>query len=89
MGVISILLGIIAFIAFTGAGAILGNSFVESYAGLAKSFTSMGNISNTGIMIAFIAVFGFIGLLVGMNLIMHGLTYRKVCKIAKRRHSSK
>ena len=29
MGVISILLGIIAFIAFTGAGAILGNELVS------------------------------------------------------------
>lgn len=84
MGVISILLGIIALIAFTGAGAILGNQFVQLKATLSMSLTTLANISETSIMIAFIGLFGFIGLLVGVNLIMNGLTYNKVCKLQKK-----
>ncbi|MBQ6375004.1 MAG: hypothetical protein IJJ45_11050 [Clostridia bacterium] len=84
MGVISILLGIIAFIGFTGAGAILGNGFISVKAQLALSLTALAKVSDSAVMIGFIGVFGFIGLLIGINLIMGGLTYNKVCKILKR-----
>jgi len=84
MGVISILLGIIALIAFTGAGAILGNQFVSLKATLSMSLTTLANISETSIMIGFIGLFGFIGLQVGVNLIMNGLTYNEVCKHQKK-----
>ena len=64
MGVISILLGIIAFICFTGAGAVLGNVYISSFKTLARTFVSMqSTVSDTTVMIAFIGVFGFIGLL--------------------------
>ena len=85
MGVISILLGIIAFIAFTGAGAILGNEFVNWSTKIGESFTTMKvDLSNNTIMILFIGIFGFIGLLIGMSLIMHGINYNKLVKIQKR-----
>lgn len=85
MGVISILLGIIAFIGFIGVGAVLGNVYIQSFKTLAQTFVSMqSGISDTTIMIAFIGVFGFIGLLICITMVMQGLTYNKVCKIQKR-----
>ena len=85
MGVISILLGIIAFIGFTGAGAVLGNVYIQSFKALGQTFVSMqSSVSDTTIMIAFIGVFGFIGLLICITMVMQGLTYNKVCKIQKR-----
>jgi len=85
MGVISILLGIIAFVAFTGAGAILGNVIVDYKTLLATSLTTLNNVSNTSVMIGVIGIFGFIGLLICINMVVSGLTYNKVRKIAKRR----
>ena len=41
-------------------------------------------VSDTTVMIAFIGVFGFIGLLICITMVMQGLTYNKVCKIQKR-----
>ena len=81
MGVISILLGFIAFFGFTGAGAILANRALEWKAILSLQFTSLNNTSNTTIVAVIVGVFAFIGLLIGMNLIMQGLTYLKVSKI--------
>ena len=87
MGVISILLGVIAFFLFTGAGAILANAVVEAKAVLALSLSSLESVSNTSLMVGIVGFFAFIGLLIGMNLIMHGLTYNKVAKLLKaRRH---
>ena len=85
MGVISILLGIIAFICFTGAGAVLGNVYISSFKTLARTFVSMqSTVSDTTVMIAFIGVFGFIGLIICINMVMQGLTYNKILKIQKR-----
>lgn len=85
MGVISILLGIIAFIGFLGAGAVMGNVFIRSFKTLAQTFVSMQQpLSDSAIMIAFIGIFGFIGLLICVNMVMQGLTYNKICKIQKR-----
>ena len=85
MGVICILLGIIAFICFVGAGAVLGNACIQSYKTLAQTFVAMKTLpSDTSIVIGFIAVFGFIGLLICISMVMQGLTYNKVCKIQKR-----
>lgn len=81
MGVISILLGFIAFFLFTGAGAILANAVVEAKAVLALSLSSLENIPNGSLMAGIVGFFAFIGLLIGMNLIMHGLTYNKVAKM--------
>ena len=81
MGVISILLGFIAFFLFTGAGAILANVIVEAKSVLALSLSSLENIPNASLIAGVVGIFTFIGLLVGMNLIMHGLTYNKVAKM--------
>lgn len=87
MGVISILLGIIAMIVFVGAGAFVGNVYIDKTASLSKAFVALqsnSGLSDTTVMIIFIGVFGFIGLLIGYSLIMHGVNYNKLCKIQKR-----
>ena len=88
MGIICILLGIITFFCFTGAGAILANVIVDYKTTLALSVTSLNTVSNTSLVVVVVGIFALIGLLIGMNLIMHGLTYNKICKmngIMKRR----
>ena len=86
MGVISILLGIIAIIAFVGAGALLGNAYLGFMAKMGTSFVALqsAELSSGAVMAVFIGIFGFIGLLIGMNLIMLGLNYNKLDKIQKR-----
>ena len=81
MGIICILLGIITFFCFTGAGAILSNVLVDYKTTLAMSVTSLDTVSNTSLVVAVVGIFALIGLLIGMNLIMHGLTYNKVSKV--------
>ena len=86
MGIVSILLGIISFIGFTGAGVILGNSLVDIKNSAAETLQTLKGISNTNILIGVIAVFAIIGLLIMVSLVMQGLTYNKVVKIQKRVH---
>ena len=81
MGIICILLGIITFFCFTGAGAILANVIVDYKTTLALSVTSLNTVSNTSLVVVVVIIFAFIGLLIGMNLIMHGLTYNKINKV--------
>ena len=84
MGVISILLGIITFIGMTGGGAVLGNMVVNWKNNAGEHLLFLNNFSNDNIMIGFIAVFGVIGLLIMVSLVMQGITYNKVVKIQKR-----
>lgn len=84
MGIVSILLGIISFIGFTGAGVILGNTLVDFKDTAAETLKTLNNISNTNILIGVIAVFAIIGLLIMVSLVMQGLTYNKVVKVQKR-----
>ena len=87
MGVISILLGIIAIIGFVGAGAMLGNAYIGFMAKMGSAFTTLQTgLSDTQLMILFISVCGFIGILVGVTLIMLGLNYNRLRKIQKRVH---
>ena len=81
MGIISILLGIIAFFVFTGVGAILANFLVDYKTLLAMSITSLEKVSNGALIAVVVGAFAFIGLLIAMNLIMHGLNYRKLAKV--------
>ena len=81
MGIICILLGIITFFCFTGAGAILANVIVDYKTTLALSVTSLNTVSNTSLVVVVVGIFALIGLLIGMNLIMHGLTYNKINKV--------
>ena len=82
MGVISILLGAISFFCFTGAGAILANIIVDKKTLLAMSVTSLETVSNTSLIIGVVGIFAFIGLLIGVSLIMQGLTYNKLSKMS-------
>jgi len=84
MGVISILLGIITFIGMTGGGAVLGNMVVNWKNNAGEHLLFLNSFSNNNIMIGFIAVFGVIGLLIMVSLVMQGITYNKVVKIQKR-----
>ena len=84
MGFVSILLGIIAFFLFTGIGAILANFLVDYKTLLAMSITSLNTVSNGALIACVVGAFAFIGLLIGVSLIMHGLTYNKLCKLNQR-----
>lgn len=81
MGVISILLGIISFFCFTGVGAILANLVVDYKTTLSMAVKSLETVSNTSLLVGVVGIFAFIGLLIGMNLVMHGLTYMKLNKL--------
>ena len=81
MGIVSILLGAITFFLFTGAGAILANTIVEQKQTLSMAITSLRTVSDTSLMVGVVGFFAFIGLLIGVNLIMHGLTYIKLGKV--------
>ena len=83
MGLISILLGIIAFFCFTGAGAVLGNVMIEYKIYFSKMITSLETVSNVSLMVGFVGFFAFIGLLIGMNLVMHGINYNRLTKLKR------
>ncbi len=81
MGIISILLGIIAFFLFTGVGAILANFLVDYKTVLSMSLTSLEKVSNGAIIAVVVGIFAFIGLLICVNLVMAGLNHNKLAKI--------
>jgi len=87
MGTICILLGLIIFLVFVLVGWFGANAFVDMY-------TKMFALQNEGMVIAMlIAVFVFIGFLICLSLVMHGLTYNKLNKIyrklGEKKHSRK
>ncbi len=77
MGIFSIILGFITFVGFIFGGIRVGNILSALKEDLAKSVVSLNTVSSTALVIIAVIVFAFIGLLIGMNLIMHGMTYRK------------
>ncbi len=81
MGVICVLLGIITFLGFTGLGALAANALIDYKVTLSANITALAKISNTSVMVGIICVFAFVGLLIGLNLIMNGLIYNKVSKM--------
>ena len=81
MGIVSILVGAITFFCFTGAGAILANTLVEQKQTLSVAITSLNTVSDTSLMVGVVGLFAFIGLLIGLSLIMHGLTYNRIAKL--------
>lgn len=85
MGIISIMFGIIVFAAFTGLGVILSNVVIAFKDYMAMTFVTLADVSTATMSIGIISVCGFIGLMIGLSFIMHGLTYNKVCKIERRR----
>ena len=81
MGVICILLGIITLLGFITLGALAANALLDFWVALTKAMEALSGISTTTMMITVISVFSFIGLLIGLNLIMNGLIYNKVSKM--------
>lgn len=83
MGIISILLGIIAFICSLGAGAAVANVCVEFMTAYASAFRGSTIPSGPTVVVGIVGIFGFIGLLIGMGLIMLGMTYNKVSNLER------
>lgn len=83
MGTICILLGIITIIVSIALGAYTANALLGFKTLLGASLEFVNQLSDTGLIVAVIAVFGIIGLLIGLNLIMNGLIYNKTCKISR------
>ena len=81
MGIVSIMLGAITFFCFTGAGAILANTLVEQKQTLSMAITSLRTVSDRSLMFGVVGLFAFFGLLIGVSLIMHGLTYNRIVKL--------
>lgn len=80
MGTICILLGVILLIAFTGGGFYLSNTIVSNTTYM--SLLGFANASDSK-MVYFIVVglFFLIGLLICLNLAMHGLNSNKISKL--------
>lgn len=77
MGTICILLGLITFCLFALVGGFAANSIIGWFA---QTFA----VPNQNMIVAIItAVFAFIGLLICVSLVMHGITYNKINKLYK------
>ena len=82
MGTICILFGLIIFLGSILGGFALTNYLVTST--FAQALVSViPNEPRTYIVV--VSVCGFIGLLICLNLVMHGLTYNQLCKIERER----
>ena len=88
MGTICIFLGLILFIASPFGGFMFAKAFIEKYQFWQSTLTSVFPALTDGQVYGVcIGVACFIGLLICLNLVMHGLTYNKVAKLLKaRRH---
>lgn len=82
MGTICILFGLIIFLASIFLGFAASNWINVN---LASSLVGMFP-GQTEIYMIVVGVCGFIGLLICLNLVMHGLTYNKVCKLSRRKN---
>ena len=45
------------------------------------AITSLKTVSDTSLMVGVVGMFAFIGLLIGVSMIMHGLTYNRITKL--------
>ena len=81
MGVVCILLGIIAFLTFTTAGAVIAVQLVNYKASMSLMLTSLSSISDASLYAIIIGLFTFIGLLVCVSMVVQGLTYNKIAKM--------
>lgn len=81
MGTICILLGFIVFLGSIMLGFVGANAFMDSQWSVA--FTSLP--TGTELYVIFVGICGFIGLLICLNLVMHGLTYNKINKLSRKK----
>ncbi len=79
MGTICIFLGIIFLIAFTAGGVLLSNSILAN--SLYLSLLGMSDTPSSTLYLIVVGACFVVGFLICLNLVMHGLTYNKVCKI--------
>jgi len=79
MGTICILLGCIVFCVFVLVGCAGGIGLSNMICNTFVAYAQYKNVIIAGI----IAAFALIGLLICLSLVMHGLTYNKVCKTYK------
>ena len=87
MGTICILLGIIFLIAFVLGGVFCARGLSAAVALSAQNLPGIAeSLSGTKFSVIIIGIFAFFGLLICLNLVMHGLTYNKVRKLSRRRH---
>ena len=77
MGTICILLGLILLIAFTGVGFFVSNLIISNE--LYMSLLALQNVST--VYLAVVGLFAFVGLLICLNLVMHGLNSNKLSKL--------
>lgn len=76
MGTICILLGLIIFIAFSGAGFLVSNAVLSN-----ELYMSLLGLSDpTMLYVIVVGACAFIGLLICLGLVMNGLIYNRVCK---------
>lgn len=80
MGTICILLGLIIFLGSIFGGYVVAGALVNSPMLMMFTWIPTGDAFYAVV----IGVIGFIGLLIGLNLVMQGLIYNKVCKIGKK-----
>lgn len=80
MGTICILLGLIFLIAFIGGGFYLAGQISSMAIMGQNALNFMGFENPTAAYAVIVGVCAFIGLLICLNLVMHGLTYNKVIK---------
>lgn len=79
MGTICILLGVIILFGSAFLGVLLTRSYLTST--LPISFTELPQGTDAYLLI--IGICAFIGLLICLNLVMHGLTYNRIGKLEK------
>ena len=82
MGTICILLGLIILLCSIGLGCVGANLYLASSFPVALTALPSDPVQVYAICIG---ICGFIGLLMCLNLVMHGLTYNKVKKLLRRK----
>ena len=98
MGIFCMILGVIVFLGMTGGGYLVADKiamalahFPEAEMALGQTWGEFLSISSGDMQFgpSFYAIvcgfFGVIGLLIGLSLFMQGLTYQKLCAVARRR----
>lgn len=81
MGTICILLGFIVFLGSILLGFVGANSLLTS-----KTYEALVALQNdTQVYIYVVGICALIGLLICLNLVMHGLTYNKICKLSRKK----
>lgn len=79
MGTICILLGVICLFAFTGLGFFAANEIVQN-----ELYMTLLDMKDPNIVyVVVVGACAFIGLLICLNLVMHGSNANKLNKISK------